>query len=48
MIALKKEELKDFIQNIQINDKIKSNIGKDQVSTTLILGNVTKDKKKKK
>lgn len=31
MIALKKEELKDFQRNVDLSAKIKLNIGNDQV-----------------
>lgn len=48
MIALKKEELKDFQRNVDLSAKIKLNIGNDQVQKALLLGTGPKDSKKKK
>lgn len=48
LIEERKEELNDYRKNIQISDKLKTNLGSEKVSVGIVLGMEKKKKKKKK
>ena len=46
MIEEKKEELKDYKTNINLQNKLKTNLGTDKVKAEVYLGTEAKKKKK--